>query len=165
MTQYTELVAIWGITGLPASTTGTGLAPGDTAQQKINKINTWMKLTGGAADRALLPPSDVINAIVPADMTVMLVATTNALFQTNQLRLSMLQLLLSGTSIDASSGTIRTVFQTIFSDQTNKVNNQSTLQRLLALVDPYDNQRQAWWRLVGFESPVTLGDAITAGLS
>ena len=41
MTDYTPLVAVWPTTALPSGVTGTALASGDTAPQKLAKVNAW----------------------------------------------------------------------------------------------------------------------------
>ncbi len=41
MTDYTQLVAVWSTTALPSGVTGTALADGDTADQKLAKVNAW----------------------------------------------------------------------------------------------------------------------------
>src|SRR6476661_1849797 len=123
MTATDSLIAVWG-TGKPVGATGTDFQVGFTAQQKIDAINTWMVLVG-AAKKALLNPSDVLNAIVAADYAT--------LAQSDRI---LLGTLLSGSQVDASQGTnIRAAVQNMFAGKT------ATLSALSALVAPYDNPR------------------------
>lgn len=146
MAAHDALVAVW-TTGRPAGATGTNFAAGDPIATKIGAINTWRVAAGGPV-AAQIEPSRILNAILAADL--------NALTQLQTLQLT---LALSGNLVDVSQGTtIRLAIQTLFAGKTQ------TLSNLAALVAPYDNPTTEWWRSVGFESPVCVGDAVAAGL-
>lgn len=142
------LIAAWNsVTQPPAGVTGTGLTAGMTTQQKIDAVDGWTVAVAGHLP-ALLTPSQILNAIVFADLATL-----------TQLQVLQLTLLLSGTTVDVTSGTIiRAAIQALFAGKT------TTLANLAALVAPFDNPTQPWWQSVGFQSPPLLGDAIAAGL-
>jgi hypothetical protein len=147
MSATSELQAVW-VSGRPANTTGTVFTGGMTAQQKVDAINTWQILTGVAVP-AVISSYSVRNAIQFADLQTL-----------TSLQLSELNFYLDGEMVDASIGSpARTCVTTLLAGKT------TTLSALSTLVTPYDTPRQAWWLSVGFQSPVTLGDAIAAGLS
>jgi len=133
MAYYDALIAKW------ATLTG-------TTQEKLDQINT---LTVPApAKKALLSPTDIINACVFADLAAL-----------TQLQVLQLSLLLSGSTVDASPGTpTRLGIQALFNGKS------ATLANLGALVAPYDNPTQLWYQSVGY-SPICLGDVVAAGLS
>lgn len=77
---------------------------------------------------ALIPPTKIVNAIVPADLVAL--STNNLLALT---------FLLSGSEVDGSPGSsVRAGIQAIFSGKT------TTLQNLAALVIPFDNAADKW---------------------
>ncbi len=141
MSYYDPLIAKWAT-----------LTPG-TTQQKLAQLNalTVQTLSQG---KALLNPSDIINAIVPADLAAL-----------TQLQVLILTLLLSGSQIDASKGTtIRAAFQTLFAGKA------TTLANLLALVNGVDAPVTIpWWQATvaqgggGLNSSVNSNDLAAAG--
>jgi hypothetical protein len=96
-----------------------------TTQQKISAVNSW---TIPSPQKAILSPSTIVNAIVPADLAALSTAA-----------LQVMLVLLAGSSIDASIGTtVRIGFQTLFSGK------NTTLSQLGALVSPFDNATTPW---------------------
>lgn len=136
MAYYDALIAKW-------ATLNTG-----TLAQKLTQINALT--VPGPAQRAVLSPSQILNAIVFADLAAL-----------TQLQISQLTLLLAGANVDASVGTpIRLGIQALFSGKT------TTLSNLGALVAPFDNgQPIPWWQSVGYPTPIRDTDATAAGLS
>ena len=122
------------------------LTPGTTAA-KLAQLNA---LTApGAQQKAILSPSQILNAIVFTDLATF-----------TQLQVSQLTLLLAGTAIDASVGTtIRAGIQALF------VGKTASLTALGLLVAPFDSPTVPWWLLNGYPRPFDLGDIATAGLS
>src|SRR4051812_5869374 len=102
MAYYDALSAVW-TAGKPANAAGATYASNAPAATKLIAINAWTVPTG-VASKAILAPSQIINAIVPADLTALLSTSTTAVFQTNSLKIQMLALLLAGGTVDASSG-------------------------------------------------------------
>ena len=143
MAYYTALIAKWAT-----------LTPGTTAQ-KLTQINTLTVQTA-ANGKAILAPSDILNAIVFADLAAL-----------TQLQVTQLTLLLQGSVVDASVGSsIRTGIQALFAGKTQ------TLANLSALVAPYDAPLTIpWWQATvaqgggGLIGQVGLGDCNNAGLS
>lgn len=157
MAYYDALITAWNnaskATGatLPAGVTGS-LLTGLTTAQKVTAINGWTMVT---PQKAILTPSGILNAIVPADLAGLTTA-----------QVTLLTLCLQGSTVDASSGTtIRAAVQAIFSGKT------TTLQNLAALVSPYDNATTPWWQIAvasgggGLTSPVGVGDLAATGLT
>jgi hypothetical protein len=103
----------------------------------------------GSAQRAILPPSAILNAVVFADLAAL-----------TQLQVSQLTLLLAGNSVDASAGTsIRQGIQQLFAGKTQTLNNLSSL------VAPYDSPKVPWWQGNSYAGPINANDATAAGLS
>lgn len=149
MAYYDLLIAAWnGATQPPTGVTGTGLQAGDTTAQKLVKVNAWT--VAAPAAKAILTPSAILNAIVPADLA----ALTSA-------QVAFLTLVLQGSTVDASQGTtVRAAIQTIFAGKT------TTLSQLGALVAPFDTPPPiAWWKANGYPRAFDLGDIAAAGLS
>lgn len=156
MAAIDSLIAVWNTTGLPANTIGTGLAAGDNAQTKIDKIATW-RTQSGAAQPARLTQDQVLEALDPAETL-----SAAGVPQYTQLQLTFLNTILIPTIINASPGTnTRGMAQRFFSGS----GKTQTWANLQALVAQYDNFRIPWWQFVLKESPFTLGDARAAGLS
>jgi hypothetical protein len=133
MAYYDALIAKWAT-----------LTPGTTAA-KLTQINAATALA--PAVPAVLPPHQLINAIVFADLA--------ALDATQMQRLT---LLLSGSTVDVSPNTtIRLGMQSLFAGKTQ------TLQNLGALVQPFDNRTVPWWQSAGYSSPISEGDLAAAG--
>ena len=148
MAYYTNLIAAWNnATQPPPGVTGTALTALSTAN-KIAAINAWT--ITGTPQKAVLSPSAVINAIVASDLASLTTA-----------QVSLLTLLLQGSSIDASVGTtIRAAAQAIFAGKT------ATLTALGALVAPFDAPQIPWWSAPtggALTSPVGLPDLAAAG--
>jgi hypothetical protein len=117
MAYYDALIAKW-----PTLTPGTTTA-------KLMQINALAVATGVPV-KAILSPSQILNAIVFADMAGL-----------TQLQVSQLTMLLAGSSVDASAGTsIRAGIQSLFAGKTQ------TLANLGALVVPYDSPAIPWWQ-------------------
>lgn len=118
-----------------------------TTQEKLDQINA---LTVSApAQKALLTPSQILNACVPADLAALA-----------QLEVLQLTLLLSGSTVDVSQGTtIRLGVQNIFTGSVQ------TLQNLAALVAQFDSPTQPWWKSVGYTCPFGMQDVEACGLS
>lgn len=139
MAYYDALIAKWG--------TLTG-----TTQQKLDAINA-ATVTLSTPKPAILSPSDVINAIVPADLASLTTA-----------QVTLLGMVLSGSTVDASAGTtVRAAVAAIFSGKT------TTLSQLSALVSKYDNPVVPWWQATvaqgggGLVAPVQPSDLAAAG--
>lgn len=148
MAYYDALIAAWnGATQPPAGVTGSGLLAGDTTAQKLAKLNAW---TVTSPAKALLTPSAILNAIVPADLAAL-----------TSTQIALMQLLLQGTLVDASAGTaVRSQFLLIFTGKT------TTISQLSALVAPYDNNQVPWYQANGYGTqPLTLATITAAGLS
>lgn len=145
MSYYTALTTAWnGGTQPPAGVTGTALT-GLTTAQKLAAVNAW---TVVAPQKAILSPSQILNAIVFADLAGL-----------TQLNVSQLTLLLAGSSIDASANTpIRLGIQALFAGKT------TTLANLGALVAPFDNATALWTAANGYPT-LNANDATAAGLS
>lgn len=133
MAYYDALIAKWA--------QGSG-----TTAQKLVQINALTVATGVPV-KALLTPSQILNACVPADIA----ALSSAM-------VTLLALLLSGSQVDASVGTtVRTGIQTIFAGKT------TTLSQLGTLVAPFDNPVIPWWESNGYASPISPSDLAAAG--
>src|SRR5882724_7203503 len=142
MAYYDALKTAWnGATQPPTGVVaGTAITVGMTTQQKIDAVNSWMVV--GASRPMIIPPSAILNACTQADL---------AALTTNQLQL--LQLMLSGQSVDASNGTaLRAVIIAIF-------NGKPSITSLSALAALYDSPHVPWWQFAGgLTSPVSKGD-------
>lgn len=133
MAYYDALVAKWAT-----------LSPGSTAQ-KLAAINA--ATVAGAPQRAVLAPSQILNAIAFADLAAL-----------TQLQVTQLTLLLAGSSVDASAGTsIRAGIQALFSGKTATLANPGTL------VAPFDNPVVPWWQANGYTGPFSNADLVAAG--
>lgn len=145
MAYYTALTTAWNGAQPPAGVTGTALTAGMTTAQKLAAVNAW---TVAAPKAAILSPSQILNAVVFADLAAL-----------TQLTLTQLTLLLAGSSVDASIGTpIRAGIQAIFAGKT------ATLANLGALVAPFDNAT-ALWTLANGYPPLNANDATASGLA
>jgi len=141
MAYYDALIVKWAT-----------LAPGTTAA-KLAAINA---LTVQLSDHnpALLTPSQILNNIVFADLAGL-----------TQLQVLQLTLLLQGSTIDVSKGTvIRAAIQTLFAGKL------TTLGQLAALVAPFDVPSVIpWWQATvaqgggGLSEPVGTADLTLAG--
>jgi hypothetical protein len=117
MAYYDALIAKW------ATLSG-------TTASKLQQINALTVTLSGAPEKALLTPSQILNAIVPADLASLTTA-----------QVALLTLLLQGSTVDASQGsTIRAAALAIFTGKT------TTLQNLAALVDGFDKPAIPWWQ-------------------
>lgn len=140
MAYYDALIAKW------------GTLSGTTAQ-KLAAINSATVQTA-AQGTAVVTPSQVLNAIVFADLAAL-----------TQLQVAQLTLLLSGSMIDASKGSsIRTGIQALFAGKA------TTLANLAALVAPADTPLlMPWWKVPvaqgggGLNYPVLDSDLTAAG--
>lgn len=152
MADFAALAVAWnGATQPPAGVTGTGLTGGMTTAQKIAAVNAWT--VAGPPQKAMVVPSDILNAIVFADMAAL-----------TQLQVTQLTLLLQGSLVDASVGTsIRTGIQALFAGKA------TTLANLGALVAPFDSPKIPWWKATvaqggaGLDQPVGIGYLNNAG--
>ena len=136
MAYYDALIARWAT-----------LNPG-TTQQKLAQINAQV-VASGPAQKLLVPPSDIINAIAPADFAAL-----------TDLDIQRLTLLLQGQVVDASQGTlIRAALANIFTGKA------TTLANFAALQAKYDTPSIPWWQANGYSSPISKDDASAAGLS
>jgi hypothetical protein len=146
MAYFTALTTAWN-SGVqpPAGVTGTALT-GLTTAQKVAAINAW---TVVAPLPAILNVTDVINAVVAADLLA-LTAT--------QLQVLTL-LLMGGSTVNGSPGTtVRAVFQSVFAGKA------TTLANLTALVAPFDNATALWVTVNGYGHSITIDAANQAGL-
>lgn len=146
MTQnYTNLINAWNsVTQPPTGVTGTGLT-GLTTANKLVAINGWT--VPASAQKAVLTPSAIINAIVPADLAALTTA-----------QVTLLSLCLQGSTVDASVGTtVRAAIQAIFAGKT------TTLNQLGALVAPFDSPTQLWWVANGYTGAISPSDLTAAG--
>lgn len=135
MAYYDALIAKWAT-----------LTPGTTAA-KLAQLNAVT--VAGSAQKALIAPSAVLNAIVFADLAAL-----------TALQVSQLTLLLQGGTIDASAGTsIRAGIQALFAGKT------TTLANLGALVASFDSPTIPWGRANGYGDVITQNDLNGAGLS
>lgn len=134
MAYYTALIAAWNnVTQPPSGVTGTALTGGMTTAQKLAAVNAW---TVAAPQAANIPVSSIIGAIAPADFLAL-----------TALQLQELQFLLQAQTVLAPpSGTIRSVFSTIFAGKA------TTLANLNALVAPFDNATNDWCNANGYPS-------------
>jgi len=139
MPYYDALISKW------ATLTG-------TTPQKLDQINA-LTVSTGVPQRAMLAPSDIINAIVSTDLAAL-----------TQLQTLQLTLLLQGGTVDASQGTtIRAAALALFAGKTQ------TLANLAALVAPFDNPKIPWWQATvaqgggELRGPVALSDLDAAG--
>lgn len=155
MAYYSALITAWNNASLasgatlPAGVTGS-LLTGLTTAQKEAAVNAW---TLPSPKPAILTPSAILNAIVPADLAALTTA-----------QVTLLTLCLQGSTVDASKNTtIRAAIQAIFSGKT------TTLSQLNALVAPYDNATMLWVTATiaqggaGLSSTVTDADLTAAG--
>jgi len=140
MAYYDALIAKWAT-----------LTPGTTAA-KLAQINA-LTVDTGVAKPMVVSPSQIINAIIPADLASLTTA-----------QVSFLTLVLAGSDVDASGGTtVRSAILTIFAGKTNTINS------LAALAAPFDNGRMPWWQATvaqgggGLNGPVTINELIGAG--
>lgn len=139
MAIYDALIAKWGT-----------LTPG-TTQAKLTQLNA-IQITLSAVP-AILAPSQILNAIVFADLASL-----------TQLQVSQLTLLVAGTAVDASAGsTIRLGIQALFAGKA------TTLANLAALIAPFDAPKVPWWQATvaqgggGLSCPVTINELAGAG--
>lgn len=150
MAYYDALIAAWnGATQPPAGVvSGTAITGGMTTALKINAVNSWLVV--GAARPLVVPPSVIFNACNATDLGSLTTA-----------QLQLLQLMMSGPTVDASQGTVlRQVIINIFSGKTNSINGLSALAAL------YDSPHVPWWQFTGgLNSPVSINDTIPAGLT
>lgn len=117
MAYYDALIAKWAT-----------LTPGTTAQ-KLVQINALTVLTGVPV-KAVLTPSQILNACVAADIASLTTA-----------QVTLLTLLLQGSTVDASIGTtVRAGVVAVFSGKA------TTLAQLGALVVPFDTPTMPWWQ-------------------
>lgn len=140
MAYYDALITKWAT-----------LTPGTTAA-KLAQINTLIVATG-VPIKAILTPSQILNACVAADIASLTPA-----------QVALLTLLLQGSTVDGSQGTtVRAGIQAIFAGKTQ------TLTNLGALVAPFDSPTLPWWQATvaqgggGLSSPVSLNDLGSAG--
>lgn len=134
MAYYDALITKWAT-----------LSPGTTAQ-KLAVLNA-ITVAKGSANPAILTPSQIVNACVPADIASLTTA-----------QVTLLTLLLQGSAVDASAGT--TVRAGVIAIFTGKV---TTLSQLAALVAPFDNPTIPWWQSAGLSGQVSLADLAAAG--
>ncbi len=135
MAYYDALVTKWAT-----------LTPG-TTYAKLTQLNGLTAT--GTAQKAILTPSQILNAIVFSDLASF-----------TQLQVSQLTLLLAGASIDASAGTtIRAGIQALFAGKTTSLANLATL------VAPFDSPTVPWWQSAAYPRAFDLGDIAAAGLS
>lgn len=146
MAYYDILIAAWNnATQPPPGVTGTGLTGGMTTAQKLAAVNAWTVIV---PKQALLTPSAILQATVQADLSAL--GTAN---------FSLLAILLTGTLVDMSPGTIRQAINAMF------VGKTTTLANLAALVAPFDNATQLWYLANGYHRAFDLGDCAAAGVS
>jgi hypothetical protein len=147
MAYWTNLINAWNSgTQPPAGVKGTALTGGMTTAQKLAAVNAWTVV--GPAVPMIIPPAAILNACAVADLQAL---------TTTQLQL--LQLLLSGTQVDASAGTtLRAAIVAIFT-------GKPSLTSLAALATLYDAPQIPWWPANGYTSAISPGDAANAGLS
>jgi uncharacterized membrane protein len=149
MAYYDALIAAWNsATQPPTGVTGTPLAVGMSTRQKLAAVNDWR--VAGPAQRVILTPSQILNAIVFDDLAAL-----------TQLQISQLTLLLAGNAVDASVGTpIRLGIQKLFTGKAQ------TLSNLGALVAPFDSSIVSWCAANGYPGGgINLNDVTAAGLS
>lgn len=150
MSYYTALITAWNAGTVPNGVTGSPLTGLPTAQ-KLANINAWT--VAGPALPPNIPVTNIIAAINPTDFLAL-----------TALQLQELQFLLQSaeTVFAPISGTIRSVFSTIFTGKTTTLNNLSTL------VAQYDSPPIPWVTApngAGLNSPVSQNDLTEAGLS
>lgn len=149
MAYYDALIAAWNSVTQPpiGVVSGTAITGGMTTQQKINAVNSWLIV--GVTQPMVVSPAVILNACVASDLAALSVT-----------QLQLLQLLLSGTSVDASNGTtLRAAIIAIFT-------GKPSLTSLAALAALYDTPHVPWWQFAGgLSTPVGVNDAIGAGLS
>jgi len=132
MAYYDALVAKW------------PTVSGATATDKLANLNAEMAT--GAAIAAMIPPTDIVNAIVPADLGAL-----------TDIELRRLTLALQGSAVDVSSGTnTRAFLVALFS-------GKPSAATLATLVAQYDTPQVSWPRANGYPE-ITMADLILAGL-
>lgn len=143
MAYYTALIDEW------------KTLPGKTTDEKLAAVNA-LTVQVAAQGIALVTPSQILNAIVFADLELL-----------TQLQIAQLTLLLSGGSVDASKGSsIRVGIQSFFGGKTQTLAN---LTELFAAAD--QPVTAPWWPTPvdqgggGLSGPVSETDLKIAGLS
>jgi len=159
MAYYDALTAAWNSpTQPPTGVTGAGLAPGDTTEQKIDKINFWT-VTGSIPTSAYLSTDQIANCIVYSEFKAL-----TAALQTNLLALLSIP---SGTAGGLAGGTDNTTLLPMGMMLDLFPGGSGTRQRLNALVRAITH---TWCQDNGypFRSPteghLTVVDASNAGL-
>lgn len=156
MAELDTLIAVWNTTSLPANVTGTALAGGDTAAQKITKINGWTVAT--PAQPMIIPTYMIYNLIDPGEWSSVSAANQQVVRD-----------IIGMGTVDASPGTpIRARLAAIFPIATFPV----TRAALNALAASYDTPtRQPWYNApvsqsgAGLNGTLDLRTAQAAGLS
>ena len=134
MAYYDALVTKWATLG-----------SSQTTQQKLDSLNS-LTLQSSTPLPLVIPPSAIINAIVPSDLATL-----------PSSRVAIMSLLLSGSAVDVSKNTtIRAGLQNIFSG------SSTTLANLAALAASYDAPMQSWAQQNGYNS-LSHNDLVAAG--
>ena len=156
MAYYDALIAAWNNpTQPPPGVTGTGLAPGDTTQQKMDKVNAWT-VVGTVPNNFTTPPDAIANCINYSEFKAL-----TATQQSNLMNMLAITGNLAGGSANASlltQGMLVEYFP----------NGTATFNALKALAK---GVVQMWWATpvnkngAGLSSPVSQSDLTVAGLS
>jgi hypothetical protein len=170
---YAALSAAWVIGALPSGVTGAALATGDTTAQKIAKVNLW-HVAAPAQDISISGVRQKISGALtqlegfatgsdPHATTAQLTAAHNLL--------AVLDLLAGPeysphidtlyTSISDVSAFVLSVGNTLVAN----ANSGITSTHMTELASAISGGYVSWWQANGYRGPITLTDAIIAGLS
>ena len=145
--NYAALQSAWASTTLPAGVTGTALLAGDTAAQKLTKMNAWTVV--GAAIPMIVPSYMIYDCIVPSEFSAASAANQQLVRD----------IVSQGTVNGASGHTARTVMLNVFGA------GSTTRANLVTLAANYDSPVVPWWQSIGFTAPLGTADLTIAGLS
>ncbi len=148
MTNYAPLIAVWNATGLPTGVSGTPLAAGMTAAQKLAAIVAWTVVVPA---QAVFSSTQVDNLITPAEYA--------SLSESQDLELQSLFVM---GQIDVSK---TTGANTRGQSQAILAGSPNSLAAFNAELVPYDTATQLWTVQNGLPQYLDSGDLSNAGLS
>jgi hypothetical protein len=166
----TALQAVWSLTALPTDASGDAFADGDTAAQKLVKLNAWT-VAGPKQD---VPFSSVIGYLGLQGKTAMLQAfakTAQAVESGSQTPAQVAAISLVSTLANPNAQVFRTADDTVYAAigtmLTALVSDEGTgltaddKTALLALAD----STLPWWKFVGSAAPFSTSVVAAASLS
>jgi hypothetical protein len=166
MLNYAPLSSVWATTGLPADVTGTPLAAGMTAAEKLAAIGTWMvagpmqdvsvsSVSAYLAVQGKLPRLEAYAAAAPATAATLAEAAAKSYFD----------LLPNGVrTIEMSNATVYAAVQgwlNAWTGDTNTGVTSTDVTNILALAAT----QIPWWEANGYPGPININDLAAAGLS